>query len=354
MPGSSARSSPVRCSSTTQSAVVSSRPSEAHRAVALVVALGQHRVGDRLAVVVGQTEAQPAGHLGGHARAGPGAGVHRHHADVAALAGECIEVGVGRDVGSLALGAEEGARRGHQHEQLGAAPAQLVEQDGGTTRLGAEHRRLVLVRGQLDQPVADVPGEMDGSVEPADTLLALVEGAGDRRRVGEIGGDHGDLAAGRFELDRPPDAPARRVGAAVCGEPLLTRSALGYGRRRDDDEVRPIRRGEVVGDGEADVAESAGHEVGAVLAERRRGRRVDASCARRSGPTVVHRAGRRWRRRARRARRRPPSPVRVRPDRGRPAPSGDPGTRAVPPARRPSPGRRRDDWRGRRHRSRHW
>ena len=88
---------------------------------------------------------------------------------------------------------------------------------------------MVLVGGQLDRPVPQLAGSVDGPVERTDPPLGLLDGGAYRFGVAQVGGDDRDLGPQRLELGETPDAPARRVVIAVTSEPLGAGDAVGHG-----------------------------------------------------------------------------------------------------------------------------
>ena len=268
MPGARKQGDARRCAVLVDEPVMTGRQraDQTHGAVALREPLGEDRMGHRVAGLDPEAGAMSGG--GGDAHLAPQAVVDGDHPQVAVLAGQRVEDAVGGDVGRLAVGHEHGRGRRDEHEQLGAAAAQLVDEGEAAPSLGTDDHFVVLVRGQLDRSVAQLAGGVDRTVEPAELALRALDSRPDRLRVGEVGGHDRDLRAERLELDEAADAPARRVVVAVTGQPLAPLDAFGHGAAGHDDDVRFVVGDEVTGEREPDAAEAARHEVVAAGPER--------------------------------------------------------------------------------------
>ena len=106
---------------------------------------------------------------------GPDAVVDRAHLQLTVIARQRVEDAVRRDVGRLTFGHEQRRRRRDQHEQLGAAPLELVDEHGRATSLRTQHHRVVVVGGELDRAIAELACGMDHTVERTEARLGLVE-----------------------------------------------------------------------------------------------------------------------------------------------------------------------------------
>src|SRR5690606_38570296 len=144
---------------------------------------------------------------------------------------------------------------------------ELVGEHQRGSSLGADDRFVIFGRDELDELVVDNAGRVDGAVETTDATLGGVERLTECRRVGQVGGDDGDLRPERFELGDTPDAAAGGVVAAVAGEPKVASITFGHLAGADHHQVGLVHGRQVAGQHVPDAAQSTGDQVGAAVAE---------------------------------------------------------------------------------------